>query len=560
MHTKQAAVAFDKKGVVRKTIQVGSSTLLSRLTGLVREILLVKFLGAGALSDAFFTAYKIPNSLRKIFAEGALSSALVPTLVGLIKKDRRDLVSSLMSLTFLVFESILVALCLFIFWNAELVVRCLAPGWYLEIVTERLHSAVPLIGWIFEYLFPACYVPGPNPEIAQYAINYLKLLFPVILFFSSGAILAGALQSVHHFFIPAIAPVLFNIVYITGLLSCLRFGLSVNALCYCLLIASLFQFLLHIYMYFKLNFSFARIDQETRNHFRELLIKFVPFLFSMSIMEVNLAIITTVATYLPHGSISFLNYANRFMGIPLGVFATAFSTILLPYFSRVSTYAPKRLSVYLLEAAKVVFWITMPAMIMMMLLSEKIFHTLFLSEKFTVAHVAKASDVLMAFLAGLFFFSLYKIILNLFYSLKGSTSSIIIVSLSAIVANYTFGKLLMPFCGAVGLALAMVLSCVIQIVLLLWFLYKHFALKIYMKPFLLFMIAAGKQMSVLIPLFVLLYQVGIVLIGFSCPSYISHFLLYKVGFWLWAGPLCCFIAWLFYRTRKTFALNLYFLD
>lgn len=560
MHTKQATVAFDKKGVIKKTIQVGSSTLLSRMLGLAREILIVKFLGAGALSDAFFTAYKIPNSLRKIFAEGALSSALVPTLVGLIKKERKDLVSSLMTLTFLVFEGILLGLCLLIFWQAELVIRWLAPGWYLVSSCERIHSTIPFFGSIFEMLFPAWYIPDSNPQIAQYAIGYLRLLISFIIFLSSSAILAGALQAVHHFFIPAIAPVLLNIVYIAGLISCLQLGLSVDALCYFILAGGLLQFFLHIIAYYSFNFSFALITPETKPYFKELLIKFLPFFFSMSIMEVNLAIITTIATYLPHGSISFLNYANRFMGIPLGVFATAFSTILLPYFSRVSTYAPKRLSVCLFEAAKVVFWITIPAMIMMMVLAEKIFHTLFLSEKFTAAHVAIASNVLIAFLAGLFFFSLYKIILNLFYSLKGSTFSIIIVSVSAIIANYTFGTLLMPLCGAVGLAFAMVISCIIQIGLLLWFLQRNFGIKIYLMPFAQFMIASCKQMAVLIPFFILLYKGGIIVISWYCSRYISTFFLYKIGFWLWAGPLCALIAYLFYRTRKMFAINLYFLD
>jgi len=134
------------------------------------------------------------------------------------------------------------------------------------------------------------------------------------------------------------------------------------------------------------------------------------------------------------------------------------------------------------------------------------------------------------------------------------------VSLSAIIANYSFGKLLMPLFGAVGLALAMVMSCAIQIVLLLWFLHKHFGIKIYAMPFFMFIIAVCKQMSVLIPLFVILYQLGIIAIGLACPSYFAHFLLYKIGFWLWAGPLCSLIAFLFYHTRKMFGINLYFLD
>ena len=150
--------------------------------------------------------------------------------------------------------------------------------------------------------------------------------------------------------------------------------------------------------------------------------------------------------------------------------------------------------------------------------------------------------------------------MSLFYTLKGSTSSIIIVSLVAIVSNYCFGKLLMPFFGAVGLALAMVFSCALQSFLLLWFFHRNFSMSIYIRPFFTFVKAAGKQLLLLILLFGLLYQGGIVLISYACTSALKTFFLTKMGFWLWTGPLCMMIGYLFYKTRAFFSVRLYFLD
>ncbi len=107
-----------KQSILKKTIQVGSSTLISRLFGIVREFLMIRYLGASALSDAFFTAFKIPNSLRKIFAEGALSAAFVPTLVQTVKKKGIQETNSLMTLGFLIFEGIVICLCAVTIWLA----------------------------------------------------------------------------------------------------------------------------------------------------------------------------------------------------------------------------------------------------------------------------------------------------------------------------------------------------------------------------------------------------------------------------------------------------------
>jgi putative peptidoglycan lipid II flippase len=112
-----------KKSLIAKTIQVGTSTLLSRLFGLIREFLMSRYLGVGEVADAFLTAFKIPNSLRKIFAEGALSAASIPTFVAVIKKESKKEASALMTLSFLVFEGMLLLLCGLIFWQAIFPVR-----------------------------------------------------------------------------------------------------------------------------------------------------------------------------------------------------------------------------------------------------------------------------------------------------------------------------------------------------------------------------------------------------------------------------------------------------
>jgi putative peptidoglycan lipid II flippase len=522
-----------KKSLIAKTIQVGTSTLLSRLFGLIREFLMSRYLGVGEVADAFLTAFKIPNSLRKIFAEGALSAASIPTFVAVIKKESKKEASALMTLSFLVFEGMLLLLCGLIFWQAELVIHLIAPGWH---ITSGISAQ------------------------AQLAISYLRILISFIVFLSSSALLTGALQSVNHFFIPAFGPVLLNIIFIGGLFACLKFGLSVEWLCFFILFGGFLQFILHLAAYFYLNFNFGSFFQKnTLNHFNQIVKKFLPCLLSMSILELNLFMSTSLATYLPKGSIALLYYANRFMGIPLGVLIGAFSTILLPYFSRISTYAPKRLSVYLLEASKVVFWITIPCSIIMSFLAEKVFHTIFLSEKFSLEHVAMAANLLIIFLSGLFFFSLYKILLNIYYALHDTTTPCYI-SLAILGINYIFCKLFAPLFGVNGLALAFVLTNIIHVTLFAFFLYKNFSFKLYLKPFGLFAGYAMLQIGVIIAFFMSIYQI----LQFSIQRFFGHamvtFLLYKFGFWVWVGPLCVCSIFLLIKTRKLFNVHLYFLD
>lgn len=548
-----------KKTFSKKMLQIGGSTLASRFLGLAREMLMTRYLAPGVLSDAFFTAFKIPNSLRKIFAEGALSASFIPTIVAISKRDKTA-VNRLMTLSFLLFEGILLGLCLFVFWKAEWVIRFIAPGWYLCKDVKFASGIHWTIERIVTAVFPAWYVCTQPAAQAAYAIEYLRILISFIIFLSSSALLAGALQAAHHFFVPAFSQILINVTYIAGLLICMHFGLPVQYLCYFILAGGLMQFLLHVYMYFKLNFSFSKIETDTWKDMRLVLKRFFPCLFGMSVMEVSLFISTSLATYLPQGSVSLIYYANRFMGIPLGVFATAFSTILLPHFSRISLYAPKRLSFYLYEAAKLIFWVTIPTTLIMIFLSEKIFLTLFHSAKFSMDNVVESAHILIAFLIGLFFYSLNKILLNIFYALHDNVVPTVI-SCVFLVSNYLLSKLLfLPFFGAVGLAASFTSAAIIQTLLFIFFLHSKYQFTLYGYKYFSFVQKASLQMLVLLPISWLLYYGGQLSIAALASENVALFLLTKIGFWFWVGPLLIIIFILFLKTRKQFGIKIHFLD
>jgi len=502
--------------------------LLSRAFGIIREVLLFAFFGgAGALSDVFKASYKIPNSFRKIFAEGALSAAMIPTLASKVRRGDRKAVDSLMSLAFLVFEGVVIIVCILVIWKAEFCVKVLAPGF--------------------------------SADQLALATRLLKILMPFIFFLSSSALLAGVLQSVNRFFIPAISPALLNVVFIVSLLLCLHYAFPIEYLCYFILLGGFIQFILHVATYLRVGFSFAMINGNAVRAFGRVLRKFLPCLFSVSIVEISSIIDSRFASYLAKGSISLVYLSNRFMGIPLGVFGVALSTILLPHFSKIGIYAPKRLNFYLLEATKFVFWVTIPIAIVMILVSSNIFYSFFsLVPKFKIAQVEEASKILVAFLFGLFFFSLNKILLNIYYAFH-NTWVPTIISIFAVIINYILNCILVNMLQAAGIALATSISAVIQTFLFIIFLYIFFDVKFYFKRFSSFFLNYLFQLSVLFSIMLIFYRL-IILLLLYLPEKIATFFVKGFGFWFWISPLVGVTFLAIFFTRKWFKVRVYFLD
>ncbi|HEV2601481.1 MAG TPA: murein biosynthesis integral membrane protein MurJ [Candidatus Babeliales bacterium] len=524
-HSRKVEEPLHRKSIIEKTLKISLSTLLSRIFGVVREILTIRYLGAGAVSDAFLTAYKIPNSLRKVFADGAISAAFIPTLVTVVREKRWTEVNSLMTLAFIALEGLALLLCGLVMWQAQFVLGLIAPGF--------------------------------SPVQIEAAIPFLRILMPLIFFLSSSALLAGALQSVGHFFVPAFSPVLFNIVYIVGLIICLACKLPVTYLCVFVLFAGLVQFLMHLIAYWNLEFSFGAITNESLHTFKSILIKLFLCGISISIVEISLFIDTSFASYLPEGSISLIYYANRFMGIPMGMFAVAFSTILLPHFARVGSYARKRLNFYLLETTKLVFWVTIPVALIMAFFSEKIFATMFLSHKFSMEQVVQAGQILQAFLIGLFFFSLNKILLNLYYAIH-VTGVPALITAGTTILNICLNALLIHHYQAYGLAIATTIAAIVQTLLFIWVLCRYYSFRFYTAQFALFMGKYLVQLTcILLPFYFLLLHIEKLL--HLLPTPIAHFLLFQIGYWLWTGILCLIFAAVVFLTRRWFNVQLYFL-
>lgn len=514
---------LNKKAILKNTAQVGGLTFLSRILGIIREGLLVRFFGVGALSDAFIMSFRIPNLFRHVFAEGALSASFVPAFVKTVKENNREEASGLMTISFLFFEGIILLLYIFVFFKTELVINVIAPGF--------------------------------SQEQIGYAIPFLRVLFPFLLLISSTALFAGALQSVNQFFIPALGTPLWNSVYILTLVLCLAYNLSPLVLCFGIIVGAFVQLLLHLFFYLKNHFTFGKIDAISIAAFKSVLSKFLPGLFGVSIVELNLFVSGIVASFLPKGSISLLYYGSRFMNIPLGMFAVALSSILLPHFSRVVVFAPKRLNFYILEVTKLVSWIIIPATLFLMFVSENLFRTL-LGAKSDTDLIMQAKWILILYLLGLLFLCLNKILLSVFYALKDTWSTTIAAMISALV-NLGGDIIGMHFWGVYGIAAANTIAGITMTGLCFYFLHTRHNFRFYSGNYFNFL---GR--------FVIQLCLGCALFAAAFLMIINHvpsgawynFFALGMGYWIIVTVLGLLLMGLLFMSKRLFSVELYFLN
>jgi putative peptidoglycan lipid II flippase len=520
--------------ILKKASQIAILSMVSRCLAFIREFLLIKFLGIGAQSDAFFMAFRVPNTMRKIFAEGALSSVLIPALVKADRESGNKGASRLTTLAFIVVESLLLLFCLWVFFYAEFVMTSLAPGFDIDQVI--------------------------------YSVAFLRLLVSFILFVSSTAVLAAALQSKGKFLIPAVAPAFLNLFYVTALLVCLKMGYSIDLFCICMVAASAFSFLIHLAVYLKNSFSFLLPDAQTWMLFKGLLVQFFPYIVSMSVVEINFLIDIRFSSYLPAGSLSLIRYAFRFIGIPLGVMAASFATVLLPHFARLGLEDRKDLSLHLFEAIKLIVWAMVPVMFLMGLFSLEIFETLYSAGPDMIEKIKMTQIIFLVFLSGLLFFSINRVLLNVFYALELPRVPFV-VSVFSVFLNYFLNQSLIQYYGAAGIAAASVIAAGMQMFVYLFYLYTTLKLEFDSKQFIQFLCSCAAQWTTAFVIFFMAYRalhtlvsslsIDIALLWFRFKT---EFFLHSFGLWAWVGPIMLlFVLFLFY-TRRRFGIKITFLD
>jgi putative peptidoglycan lipid II flippase len=511
------------RSILNQSSKIGFFALVSRCIAFLREVFLIRFLSVGASSDIFFTAIRIPNTMRKIFAEGSLSSVLVPAFVSAEHKNGTAGLNRLVAFSFLLVETFIFLCCCLLFYFASGVIHLIVPGFDAQKVQDCAHL--------------------------------LRILVSFILFISSGSILAAALQAQRKFLVPALAPSILNISWVASLLVCLYFKFSLQVFCYFWIATSVIFFLMHLIAYVQAGYGFSCADDQTKKEFKRVLVQFLPCFLSVGIMEINHFINTGFCSYLPSGSMTLLRYTFQFVNIPIGIITASLVTVLLPHFSKLHLEKPQELAEQLFEAMKFVIWATVPICILMGLFSAEIFQTLFAGDVSALQKVPMAQSIFKAYLVGLLFFSLNKIFLSIFYALR-LTMIPLVATLICIVVNYELNRWLMQDYGAAGIAFSSSVAAMVQTLIFLFVLNRKLHIGWSLKIWMSFLVRYCNQLLVCFTIFAALYwPVRMVLLHYNCAFFMSSF-----GFWLWTGPLVAVLCALLYSTRAWFGIQLSYFD
>ena len=432
--------AFDpvSRSLLKSTGVVGASTLASRVLGFVRDVVIAQAFGASAGADAFFVAFRIPNFLRRLFAEGAFAQAFVPVLSEYRTRceigDVRDLASHV-------------------------------SGALLGVLT-----AVTVVGVLAAPVLVALFAPGFLSDPVKYAlaVEMLRITFPYVLFISLVAFAGGILNTWGRFAVPAFTPVLLNACLIGAALWLAPvLDVPVVALAWGVLAAGIVQLAFQFPFLAALGMLVRPRLRRAHEGVSRVISLIAPAVLGVSVSQINLLVDTVIASFLVTGSVSWLYFSDRMMEFPLGVFGIALATVILPHLSRQHAAAsPAAFSDTLDWALRLTVLIGTPAALGLGVLAAPILATLFQHGEFSAHDVGMAARSLLAFAAGLPAFIAIKVLAAGYFSRQDTRTPVrvgVVAMLSNIVLNLA---LVVPLAHA-GLALATTLSAFLNAGLLL---------------------------------------------------------------------------------------------
>ncbi len=432
------------KQLYKSTAIVSSMTMISRIMGFIRDMLIANLFGVSTATDAFFVAFKIPNFLRRLFAEGAFSHAFVPVMSDYLQSADQYRFRQFIDRTAGTLSVLLVAITLFGIIAAPLLIVFFAPGFF----------------W--------------GGEQYQLAVEMLRITFPYLLLISLTA-LAGAILNAHgQFAVPAITPVFLNIcmiiaaVWLSPLLS-----EPIVVLAWSVFAAGVVQLLFQVPSLLKLGLL-PRLRWGWHDAgVRRVLKLMLPAMFGVSVVQVNLLFDTLMASFLPAGSVSWLYYSDRLVEFPLGILGVAVATVILPNLSKHHIAEDGAAFSKALDwGMKLVLLIGLPATLGLVLLARPLLSTLFQYNEFGGHDVEMAGKSLMAFALGLLAFILIKILVPGFTS-RHDTKTPVRFGIYSIVSNIVLNIVLVYPMAHAGVALATTLSAYLNAGLLLTALLKQ---------------------------------------------------------------------------------------
>ncbi len=429
--------------LLKSLAAVSSMTMLSRVLGFVRDTIIARTFGAGVASDAFVVAFKLPNLLRRIFAEGAFSQAFVPILAEYKAQQGEEAAR-----TFVAYVSGMLTLV-------------------LALVTFLGILAAPWIVWIS--------APGFADEADRFALttDLLRVTFPYILLISLSSLAGAVLNTWNRFSVPAFVPTLLNVSMIGfALFLTPYFDPPIMALGWAVLVGGLLQLAFQLPHLRKVGMLvLPRLNLKDSGVWR-VLKQMGPAIFGVSVSQISLIINTIFASFLVAGSVSWMYYADRLMELPAGVLGVALGTILLPTLSK--TYASADRDEYsrLLDwGLRLCFILALPSAVALAVLAEPLTVSLFQYGKFTTNDADMTQQALIAYSVGLLGIILVKILAPGFYAQQNIKTPVKIAVVTLVATQLMNLVLIQPLAHA-GLALAIGLGACLNAGLLYWQLRK----------------------------------------------------------------------------------------
>lgn len=423
---------------------VGFFTLLSRILGLVRDMVVARFFGAGLVTDAFFVAFRIPNLLRRLFAEGSLTIAFIPVFTEYLTQKTKEDAFQLAKVVLTILSIVLVVVTVLGILFAPWIVRIQAFGF------------------------------GSSGIRYDLTVLLTRITFPYIFLISLVAFFMGVLNSLRHFAAPAAAPIFLNIGIIASTLWISpHFSEPIVGVAIGVLMGGVLQVALQIPWVLKKGLSLLPVWMPRHPAVKRIGLLMLPAIFGSAIYQFNQFIGTLLASFLAEGSVSWLYYADRLVQFPLGVFAIAISTAALPSLSR--EVAQEQLTQFnntLSHALRMVFFITIPSMVGLIVLGKLIIQVFFERGAFGPNSTVMTYEALFFYSLGLWAFSGSRILVAAFYAFQ-DTKTPVKAAIVALVANLILSLLLMGPLRHGGLALALSLASSLQLCLLIFFLKRR---------------------------------------------------------------------------------------
>lgn len=416
---------------------VAGATLVSRVLGFVRDVIVAFALGAGLFADAFFVAFRIPNLLRRLFGEGSLTMAFIPVYSRVMEEEGEEAAQAMARSAMIWLAAVLVGITVVV-----------------EILARPLTMAI---------------APGFLDNLEQFAVtvDLVRICFPYVIFICGVALCMGILNARNHFLAPALAPVALNVALIGAALFGYYFDYNVAyCMAYGVLVGGAAQWLLQQPFLAKTGFSWRGPWAWRNKGVARMGLLMLPTVFGAAVYQINILLGTLLASFLPVGSVSYLYYADRLVQFPLGVFGIAVSTAALPSLSKLAAKGEmEEFDSALSASLGLTVFIALPAAAGLIGLAEPVIALLFERGAFTAEAVVATAQALVAYSIGLPFIALARPLVAGFYALE-DTRTPVKIAVACLVANIGLGVWLMQFLAHVGLALAVSASSMLNFALL----------------------------------------------------------------------------------------------